>query len=148
MKNLKFADCIRLQVVREREVQYTTSTPNQAASVIRECIAGCNREEVWAAYLDTKNRVVGARLISAGTLNECGVNIQEIFRAALVLNSAGVVIGHNHPSGDPEPSAQDRSVCRRIEAAAKTVDVPILDFIVVTDDEKFVSFRERGWLGA
>ena len=104
------------------------------------------RAEVFAAlFLDARHRVIAFEPLFRGTVNGASVHPREVVRRALVHNAAAVILAHNHPSGVAEPSYADRAVTERLEQALATVDVRVLDHLVVGDGET-VSFVERGWL--
>ena len=113
--------------------------------VFRDRLRHLRVEQFWAILLDAKNRVVREVMISQGTLTSSPVNSRDLFRVAIRAAAAGVVLIHNHPSGDPEPSPDDRDLTRRVEAVGELVGVKVLDHIVVGDGS-YVSFVERGWL--
>ncbi len=104
------------------------------------------RVEVFAAlFLDARHRVIAFEPLFRGTVDGASVHPREVVRQALVHNAAAVILAHNHPSGVAEPSFADRAVTERLEQALATVDVRVLDHLVVGDGET-VSFVERGWL--
>ena len=104
------------------------------------------RAEVFAAvFLDARHRVIAFEPLFRGTVDGASVHPREVVRRALVHNAAAVILAHNHPSGVAEPSFADRAVTERLEQALATVDVRVLDHLVVGDGET-VSFVERGWL--
>lgn len=102
--------------------------------------------EVFAClFLDNKHRVMAFEEMFRGTIDSASVYPREIVRRALELNSAAIIIAHNHPSGDPQPSAADKALTQKIKAALTLVDVRLLDHFVIGDGE-CVSFAERGLL--
>lgn len=117
----------------------------EAAAVLREHLSGADREHFVILCLDVKNRVRAINTVSVGTVHEALVHPREVFKPAILANSAGVIVGHNHTSGDPEPSVEDRQTTMRLSQAGGILGIPVLDHIIVTN-ERFMSFRERGWL--
>jgi DNA repair protein RadC len=105
--------------------------------------------EVFAALLlNGKHRVTGYVEVSRGTLTASLVHPREVFGPALRLGAAAVVVVHNHPSGDPEPSGEDLSVTRRLIGCGELLGVPLLDHVVLGDGERLVSIRNRiAWKG-
>jgi len=83
--------------------------------------------------------------VSRGTLNSSLVHPREVFRSAILAGAAGIIVVHNHPSGDPTPSADDRSVTRQLLDAGRVVDIPVYDHVVLASD-RYVSFAEAGLL--
>lgn len=94
-------------------------------------LRGSARECVVAFYLDAAHRVLERQIVSIGTLTESLVHPREVFAPAIERRAAAVVVAHNHPSGDPKPSAEDRAVTRRLTAAGRLLGVPLLDHVVV-----------------
>ena len=92
-----------------------------------------HREEFHIVCLDTKNQVITTHMISVGTLDASLVHPREVFRPAIKDSAASVILVHNHPSGDPTPSHEDRIVTKRLEEAGKTLGIDVLDHIVLGD---------------
>lgn len=105
------------------------------------------QEEFWALYLDTQNRVLEERRITVGLLDVSLIHPREVFRPALALPARSVLLVHNHPSGDPEPSAEDVEVTRQLVAAGELLGLPVRDHVVLGDG-RYVSLMERGLLAA
>lgn len=104
------------------------------------------RAEVFAAFfLDTRHRIIAFEPLFRGTVDGASVHPREVVRRSLVHNAAAVIFAHNHPSGVAEPSRLDHAITARLVDALATVDVRVLDHLVVGDGET-VSFTERGWL--
>ena len=102
-------------------------------------------EVFYALYLDTKGRLLFEAEISRGTLSSSLVHPREVFAPALSRRAAAVLVAHNHPSGDPEPSADDRTTTRRLQRAGRLLGVELLDHLILGSG-RFVSFLEEGWL--
>lgn len=102
-------------------------------------------EEFRLLSLDTQNRVKQDRLITRGILNGSLVHPREVFRAAITDAAAGIVVIHNHPSGDPTPSDEDRAVTKQLADAGKLLNIPLYDHVVVGADSYF-SFAEANLL--
>ena len=84
--------------------------------------------------------------MTRGILDASLIHPREVFRAAIVENAAGMILVHNHPSGDPSPSREDRVVTNQLVRAGQAVGIPVLDHVIV-GDLAFVSMAERGWVG-
>jgi DNA repair protein RadC len=102
-------------------------------------------EEFHVLALGSQSQVQGALLITRGILNSSLVHPREVFRAAIAEAAAGIIVVHNHPSGDPTPSADDRAVTRQLVEAGRMLDVPVYDHVIVGGD-RYVSFAEAGLL--
>ncbi len=138
-------------IVRELEVRYSNTgvevdgrritTPDVAASIFRELI-GFDAQEVFCALLlDTRVRVLGYHEISRGTLTQSLVHPREVFKAAILANATAIIIGHNHPSGDPTPSPEDNKVTERMESAGKLIGIGVLDHVIIGEGS-FHSYTE------
>jgi DNA repair protein RadC len=101
------------------------------------------QEEFHALLLNTQHRVIRDVLVTRGILDASLIHPREVFRAAIVESAAGVILVHNHPSGDPTPSAEDRSVTRELASAGKAIGIPVLDHVIV-GEEGYVSLGEEG----
>jgi len=103
---------------------------------------GRDRERFHVLLLDGKHRLIREEVVSEGTLTTSLVHPREVFRSAVREAAAAVVVAHNHPSGDPEPSPEDLEVTRRLVRTGKLLGIPLLDHVVL-GDHGFVSLRER-----
>lgn len=120
--------------------------PRLVKEFLRQAQADDTQERTGALYLNARNRLLkNDPDIYRGTLDRAVVEPREILRRALLGKAAGVILYHNHPSGDPTPSREDREFTRRLAAAAESIGVRLLDHIVV-GREGCVSFREAGLL--
>jgi DNA repair protein RadC len=102
-------------------------------------------EEFHLLALDSQSQVLRDVLVTRGLLNSSLVHPREVFRPAIAEAAAGIIVVHNHPSGDPTPSADDRAVTRQLVDAGRLLDVPVYDHVVV-GGERYVSFAEAGLL--
>ena len=122
----------------------------EAARLFREFIGDAPQEHFVLMVLDSRRRVIGINEVSIGTLSASLVHPREVFRAAILLNGAAIIVSHNHPSGDPSPSAEDREATRRLQRAGELLGIPVADHIVIGEGEgdsvRFFSFRESGLL--
>lgn len=104
------------------------------------------QEEFHALLLNTQHRIVRGVLITRGILDASLIHPREVFRMAIVESAAGMILVHNHPSGDPTPSREDRMVTDQLVKAGEAVGIPVLDHVII-GDSSFVSLAERGWVG-
>jgi DNA repair protein RadC len=105
----------------------------------------CEREQFLALCLNARNELVREVVVSVGSLNASIVHPREVFKPALACSAAALIIVHNHPSGDPAPSREDREVTRVLSEAGRLLDVPLHDHVIVGADAYF-SFRDAGLL--
>ena len=117
--------------------------PQDVANLVSSDMAHYEQEHFRVIVLDTKNHVLAMPDVFVGSVNSTTIRTAEVFREAVRRNAPGVIIVHNHPSGDPGPSAEDVSVTREIIAAGKALDIEVLDHIVIGRDGH-VSLKERG----
>jgi len=101
-----------------------------------------DKEYFRAVFLDTKNQVLQIKDISIGSLNASIVHPRELFKAAIKVSSAAIILAHNHPSGDPNPSPEDIEITKRIWEGGQILGIKILDHIIIGDN-KYVSLKER-----
>jgi DNA repair protein RadC len=102
-------------------------------------------EEFHLLVLDSQSQVRRQVLVTRGLLNSSLVHPREVFRAAIAEAAAGIIVVHNHPSGDPSPSPEDRAVTRQLTEAGRLLDVPVYDHVIVAGD-RFLSFAAAGLL--
>lgn len=105
------------------------------------------QEEFWAVYLDTQNAVLSERCVTVGLLNSSLVHPREVFAPAIAHAAASVVLAHNHPSGDPDPSPEDLEVTWQLVESGRLLGIPVRDHIVIGDG-RYVSLLERGLVPA
>jgi DNA repair protein RadC len=122
------------------------TTPTAAARVISEYIGESDREQFIVALLTIRHRLIGLHTVSVGCLTSSLVHPRECFKPAILASAAAVLVGHNHPSGDPEPSAEDVALTRRLASAGTLLGIELLDHVVVGEHGRFVSLKERGVL--
>ena len=102
-----------------------------------------DREQIRVVMLDTRNGVIAVETVAIGTINSCIGHPREIFKNAIVRSAASIIIVHNHPSGDPEPSREDKEITDRLKETGKVLGIDVLDHIVIGDGTHY-SFREHG----
>lgn len=118
-------------------------SPADAANLVLMEMAALEQEHLRTIILDTKNRVLKVHTVYIGSLNTAVVRVGELFREAIRLNSAALIVAHNHPSGDPTPSPEDVQVTRQIVDAGKLLSIDVLDHLVI-GQARWVSLKERG----
>jgi DNA repair protein RadC len=118
-------------------------SPADVAALMQVEMSHLDQEHLRAICVNTKNHVQKIQTVYIGSLNASMVRVGEVFREAIKLNSAALIVVHNHPSGDPTPSAEDVLVTRQIVDAGKLLDIDVLDHLVIGQG-RYVSMRERG----
>lgn len=125
------------------ENKITVKTPNDVANIMMEEMRHLEKEVFRIILLNTKNNILKTINVSVGSLNASIVHPREVFREVLKNGCSAVVLVHNHPSGDPEPSREDVDTTNRLVSAGSILGIKILDHIIIGDG-KFVSLKEKG----
>jgi DNA repair protein RadC len=120
-------------------------TPRDAAAFLLPTFGARAVEQFGVVLLDIKHRVIRTAVIATGTYNSTIVQPRDVFREAILESAASIVAFHNHPSGDPSPSADDMELTRRLAAAGTLIGIDVADHLVL-GDTRFCSFREMGRL--
>ena len=115
-----------------------------AAAALRPCFEGLDREQFLVCCLDAKNAGIGVNIVSIGSLNFSIVHPREVFKPAILLNACAIIAVHNHPSGDPTPSPEDRMLTTRLREAGDLLGIRLLDHLILGDDRLY-SFADQGW---
>jgi DNA repair protein RadC len=129
--------------VTEAEEAPTVSSPAAAAALLQYEMGGLEQEHLRTILLDARNRLIRVHEVYRGSLTTSLIRSGEVFREAIRANAAGMIVVHNHPSGDPSPSPEDLAVTRNLIEAGLLLDIPVLDHIVIGRG-RFVSMREQG----
>ena len=132
----------RLQV-ESPEQRPIISGPEDVYNLVGSDMVFLDHEELRVLVLDTKNHVVHMESLYRGTVNSSHVRIAEVFREAVRRNQPNIIVVHNHPSGDPTPSSDDERTTRNLIEAGKTLEIQLLDHVVVAHNEgpRFVSMK-------
>ncbi len=130
---------LSLQSPQER---ITISSPEEAAALLQYEMGVFEHEHLRVILLDTRNHVLAIEELYKGSLNASPVRISEIFRSAIRKNAASIILAHNHPSGDPNPSGEDIALTKAVQEAGILLDIELLDHIVIGQN-RFVSLKEE-----
>ena len=139
----------RCEMVRDGSVNADTrkvESATDAEPIFRAIIGNSPKEHVVALFLSARGNIAGAEVISVGTLTASLIHPREIFAPALALRAAGLIVCHNHPSGDPTPSREDKEATERLRRAGEILGVPLMDHIILADGGSSFSFRAHGLL--
>ena len=140
-----------IHFIREVAVRYTgprrrapekVRGPQDAIRLMRRIVRDDAREHFIALFLDGRHHPIALQVVSIGTATASLVHPREVFQPAVLIGACGVIVGHNHPSGDPSPSPEDRAVTRRLVDAGKLIGVPLLDSVVWGHGAAYASLRE------
>jgi DNA repair protein RadC len=132
---------IEWRFLREEQLQSAADTRR----FLRAKLVTQDHEQFGCLFLDNRHRVIAWEVLFHGTIDGCSVYPREVVKRALYHNCAAVILAHQHPSGEPEPSRADEQLTRRLQEALALIDVRVLDHIVVGASDT-VSFAERGLL--
>jgi DNA repair protein RadC len=139
----------RVTLVKEGQVpcynQQIRSSAD-ASMLLHTYLADVDREHFVTIFLNQKNRVIGINTVSIGSLTASIVHPREVYKSAILSNAASIVCGHNHPSGDCQPSREDRALTTRLVEAGKLLGVNVLDHIIIGGEGKYFSFADEGLL--
>ncbi len=122
---------------------FDIKNPESVVKAIRASIKDKAKEHFKLILLNPRNKIIGISTISIGTLNASLVHPREVFKDAITHSAASVVLAHNHPSGDPEPSEDDLKITKRLIEAGKILGIEVMDHIIIAKNG-FLSFKERG----
>ena len=144
-KDRKYSYIVRVRLVRERAEKFGVQLTCARAvfDALRDELSGLDREHFVVFHLDIKNRLLSRETVSIGHLSSALVHPREVFKGAILANAASVVLAHNHPSCDPEPSREDIELTSRLRRAGELLGIPVLDHIVIAAD-KYASLAEMG----
>lgn len=132
------------RLAKELPREHTRITsPSDIAQLVMPEMSLLEQEQMRVVLLDTKNRVNSIITAYQGSVHTTVIRIGELFREAIRRNSTGIVLVHNHPSGEPTPSPEDAAITREIVKAGQLLDIDVLDHLVI-GDQRFVSLKERG----
>lgn len=153
IKGIGLAKAAQIKAVFEIGRRISTQTPaykkkellnpEKVAKLVRSKLKDYSKEHFYLIALDSRNWSIHE--VSLGTLNASIVHPREAFAEAIKSKAASVIIAHNHPSGDPEPSQDDLEITKRLVEAGKILDIEVLDHIIATK-ETFLSMKEKGIL--
>lgn len=119
--------------------------PREVAALVSSIIDVDNgKEHFIVLHLNGNHRVAGYSKISTGTANKCDVHPRDVFQSAILAGSVSIVLAHNHPSGDTEPSPDDHKVTKRLKDAGEMLGIKVLDHVIIGHHGAFYSMQESG----
>ena len=137
---------VTLRLVREKSILYAKrriTSPGDAVSLFRDYMGDLDREHFVLMGLNMKNEPVVLETVHIGSLSASIVHPREVFKSAILSNAACIMVCHNHPSNDCEPSREDVSVTERLAQTGDLIGIPLLDHLII-GTEGYVSLKERG----
>lgn len=137
---------VSIKMVREGSLPYNTQvikSPEDAIELLNDFIGDTDREYFVEICVNTKNKPIAIHTVSIGTLYSATVHPREVFKAAVLSNAAAIILGHNHPSGDPSPSREDIDITKRLSDAGEILGITIMDHIIIGNGKGY-SLKEKG----
>ena len=139
----------RCTLVREGTIsteKRRVNSPEDAVTILEPQFTGADREKFLLLLLDARNQVVGLNVATVGTLTETAVQPREVFKPALLGLATSIILAHNHPTGDPEPSPEDIATTKHLQEAGRILKIAVVDHLIIGDDGHWVSLARRGLL--
>lgn len=135
---------LRLEIVKEPPIKESPQITSSRAvlNLLSKEARKKDRECFWTVLLNGKNRVIGVNLVSMGSVNTSVVHPREVFKAAILANAVSVIAVHNHPSGDPTPSREDKEITRRLWDVGNILSISLHDHIII-GDKGYFSFADE-----
>lgn len=148
MKNLNEVEVVSIRLVEEPPLysRKTIKNVSDVVDVVGEELRKYDRELFCILNLRTRNQVINLNIVSIGTLSGSLVHPREVFKSAILSNAAGIMLIHNHPSGNCLPSKVDMEITKKLEDAGAFLDIPVVDHIIIAEDEEVYSFYENNML--
>ena len=133
----------RVQINQAERRQIISS--ETVCDILRPLIGDIEREEFWAIYLNQSNRVIRKERLSAGGLTGTLVDVRLIMKEAILCNATGMIIAHNHPSGNEKPSVEDNRITEQVKKAADVLNIRLIDHVIVTSNT-YYSYMDNNML--
>ena len=138
----------RVSLVRESTLPYAKVPQMRnsqcVAQLLQEYLKDTDREHFVVLFLDQKNRLTGMHTVSMGSMTASVIHPREVFKAAILAQAAAIVCGHNHPSGDVQPSREDRATTTRLLQAGKILGIDLVDHVIIGAPGVYFSFADEG----
>lgn len=121
------------------------SHPEDVVKYIMPKLRHLDHEEFWVYCVTSKNKLISKEMISKGSLDGAVVHPREVFKYAILQSAAAIVVAHNHPSGEPEPSTKDNKLTEILKQSGEIIGIPVLDHLIIGDGV-YYSYLEEGAL--
>jgi len=128
----------------DKKENYVIHGPQDIFYLLEYSMLAAEQEELWVVILNTRNVVLDYLKLYSGSVNSSQIRLGEVFRGAVRYNATSIIVAHNHPSGDPTPSAEDIALTRALIQAGRMLDIEVLDHVVI-GHKKFVSLKDKGY---
>lgn len=135
-----------MELIRDEEFQEgpIIKRPQDVAELMKN-LTKKDREHFICIHLNTRNMVVGIEVIAIGILNACTVHPREVFKAAILNSASGIILVHNHPSGDCNPSEDDMKLTKRLVESGEMLGIEVIDHVIIGHEE-FISMKDKNLL--
>jgi DNA repair protein RadC len=147
-KAAKRVNIVSVRLVKEASMLYkrrSIGSPADSYEILKEFLEDLDREAFIVVSLDTKNQPLSINIAHIGNINSSIVSPACVMRVALLSNAASILVGHNHPSGNPEPSEQDLVITKKLEEVGELMGIRLLDHLIIGDGN-YISLKEWGIL--
>lgn len=142
----KRINVVSIKMVRESSILYgirRIQEPKDAVELGKRFLEELDREQLLVCCLDAKNQPTALNVVSVGNLNSSLVHPREVFKPAILSNSASIILFHNHPTGDPTPSKEDTNITERLKECGNILGIKLIDHIIIGDNS-YCSLKEKG----
>lgn len=143
----KRINLVSVKLIKEGSILYgqrRVLSSKEAFDLGKKFLVDSDREKMILLCLDSKNQPTAINTVSIGCLNSSIVHPREVFKVAILSNSASIIVYHNHPSGDVKPSKDDINITQRLKESGKILGIDLIDHIIVGSSEMYYSFKEKG----
>lgn len=130
---------------KEVDSRFTIRSPKDVASLLMPDMCYLQQEHFVSIYLNVKNQILHKQTIFIGSLNSSIVHPREIFKEAVKRSAASIILSHNHPSGNPNPSPEDIEVTKRLQEAGFIIGIEVIDHVII-GDHQYISLKEEGYM--
>lgn len=145
-QSAKRVNIVQIKLIREKTMHYQNRkirSPKDAYELLSTFLGHVDREHFLVLCLDTKNQPTCIQTVHIGSLNSSIVHPREVFKSAILSNSASIIVGHNHPSNVTTPSSEDIEVTKRLIEAGSILGIDVIDHLILCE-ESFLSLKEHG----
>ena len=142
----KRINVVSIKMVKESSILYDIrriQAPKDAVEIGKRFLEESDREQLLVCCLDAKNQPTAINVVSVGNLNNSLVHPREVFKPAILSNLASIILFHNHPTGDPTPSKEDKNITERLKECGNILGIKVIDHIIIGDNS-YYSLKEKG----